>query len=81
MDERALQFRVGAMVVGTVFIAVLLLIIFNYSPSLLRGRDTIFIKFATARSRIRQWGRRRARRTSRRVQMPCGAPSKKAIRT
>ena len=48
MDERALQFRVGAMVVGTLFVAVLLLIVFNYSPSLLRGRDTIYIKFAQA---------------------------------
>ena len=48
MDERALQFRVGAMVVGTLLVAVLLLIVFNYSPSLLRGRDTIYIKFAQA---------------------------------
>ena len=48
MDERALQFRVGAMVVGTLLVAVLLLIVFNYSPSILRGRDTIYIKFAQA---------------------------------
>lgn len=48
MDERALQFRVGAMVVGSIFIAMLLLIIFHFSPSLLRGRDTIYIKFDQA---------------------------------
>ena len=48
MDERALQFRVGAMVIGTLLVAVLLLIVFNYSPSILRGRDTIYVKFAQA---------------------------------
>lgn len=48
MDERVLQFRVGVMVVGTVFIAVILVMIFNYSPWLLRGRYTVYVKLAEA---------------------------------
>jgi phospholipid/cholesterol/gamma-HCH transport system substrate-binding protein len=48
MDERVLQFRVGVMVVATVFIAGLLVTIFNYSPWLLRGRYVVYAKFVEA---------------------------------
>ena len=42
MDERVLQFRIGVMVVGTVFIAAFLVLAFNYDPALLRGRYTVY---------------------------------------
>ena len=48
MDERVLQFRIGVMVVGTVFIAAFLVLAFNYDPALLRGRYTIYVKFPEA---------------------------------
>ncbi len=49
MDERLVQFRVGVMVLATVFIAGILVVLFGELPSVaLRGRYTIFIHFPEA---------------------------------
>ena len=48
MDDRVLQFRVGVMIVASVSIAAILVIIFNFSPSLVRGQYTVHIKFPQA---------------------------------
>ncbi len=48
MDERGMQFRVGAMVIGSIGAGVFLLFFFYSSPSLLQRENTIYIRFTEA---------------------------------
>lgn len=48
MDERGMQFRVGAMVLGSIGAGILLLFFFYSSPSLLQDDNTIYIRFTEA---------------------------------
>ena len=57
MDERVLQFRIGVMVVGTVFIAAFLVLAFNYDPALCAAvtRSTSNFPKRRASSRTRRF--------------------------
>ena len=48
MDERVIKFRVGVMVIATLFIAGILVLLFGDTPSLVRNDYTIYMHFDDA---------------------------------
>lgn len=48
MNERVMQFRVGVMVVATVFITAFLVVMFNGFPSFVEGNYTVYVDFPSA---------------------------------
>lgn len=48
MDERIVKFRVGVVVLATMFILAILVLLFGEIPSIVRGTKQIFIHFQTA---------------------------------
>jgi phospholipid/cholesterol/gamma-HCH transport system substrate-binding protein len=48
MDERVIKFRVGVMVIATLFIAGILVLLFGDTPSLVRDDYTIYMHFTDA---------------------------------
>ena len=48
MDERVVQFRVGAMVLATLLITLILVFLFGEGPEMFKGRLTIHMIFTEA---------------------------------
>lgn len=48
MNERVIQFRVGVMVLATIFITAILVVLFEGLPATLEGQYTVFIDFPEA---------------------------------